>query len=24
VLMSGPEGELELPERAVQEREVEW
>jgi antitoxin Phd len=24
VLMSGPEGELELPERVVQEREVEW
>jgi prevent-host-death family protein len=24
VLMSGPEGELELPERTVQEREIEW
>jgi prevent-host-death family protein len=24
VLMSGPEGELELPPRAVQEREVDW
>lgn len=24
VLMSGPEGELELPERVVQEREVDW
>jgi antitoxin Phd len=24
VLMSGPEGEFELPERVVQEREVEW
>jgi prevent-host-death family protein len=24
VLMSGPEGELELPERQIQEREVEW
>jgi prevent-host-death family protein len=24
VLMSGPEGELELPEREVQEREIEW
>jgi prevent-host-death family protein len=24
VLMSGPEGELELPPRVVQEREVEW
>jgi prevent-host-death family protein len=24
VLMSGPEGELELPPRAVQEREIDW
>jgi antitoxin Phd len=24
VLMSGPEGELDLPERRVQEREIEW
>jgi prevent-host-death family protein len=24
VLMSGPEGELELPERQIQERQVEW
>ena len=24
VLMSGPEGELELPEREVHEREIEW
>jgi prevent-host-death family protein len=24
VLMSGPEGELELPPRAVQEREIGW
>jgi antitoxin Phd len=24
VLMSGPEGELELPEREVQEHEIEW
>jgi len=24
VLMSGPEGELELPERVVQDREIEW
>ena len=24
VLMSGPEGELELPERTVQDREIEW
>jgi antitoxin Phd len=24
VLMSGPEGELELPPRTVQEREVDW
>ena len=24
VLTSGPEGELELPRRAVQEREVDW
>jgi antitoxin Phd len=24
VLMSGPEGDLELPPRVVQEREVEW
>ena len=24
VLMSGPEGDLELPERVVQDREVEW
>jgi prevent-host-death family protein len=24
VLMSGPEGEFELPPRAVQEREIDW
>jgi prevent-host-death family protein len=24
VLMCGPEGELELPERTVQDREIEW
>jgi prevent-host-death family protein len=24
VLMSGPEGKLELPPRAVQEREISW
>jgi prevent-host-death family protein len=24
VLMSGPEGELDLPPRAAQEREVDW
>ena len=24
VLMSGPEGELELPSRTMQEREVDW
>jgi prevent-host-death family protein len=24
ILMSGPEGELELPRRAVQEREINW
>jgi prevent-host-death family protein len=24
VLMSGPEGEFELPERVVQDREIEW
>jgi len=24
VLMSGPEGELELPPRAKQEREIDW
>ncbi len=24
VLMSGPEGELELPPRVVQEREIDW
>jgi prevent-host-death family protein len=24
VLMSGPEGEHELPPRAVQEREIDW
>lgn len=24
VLMSGPDGELELPERTVQDREIEW
>jgi len=24
VLMSGPEGELELPPRARQEREIDW
>jgi antitoxin Phd len=24
VLMSGPEGELELPPREVQEREIDW
>jgi prevent-host-death family protein len=24
VLMSGPEGDLELPLRVVQEREIEW
>jgi prevent-host-death family protein len=24
ILMSGPEGELELPPRVVQEREVDW
>lgn len=24
VLMSGPEGELELPERTAQERPIEW
>ncbi len=24
VLMSGPEGELELPSRAMQEREIDW
>jgi len=24
VLMSGPEGELELPERTVQDREIDW
>jgi prevent-host-death family protein len=24
VLMSGPEGEFELPPRVVQEREVDW
>lgn len=24
VLMSGPEGDLELPERTVQDREIEW
>lgn len=24
VLMSGPEGELELPPRTVQEREIDW
>jgi antitoxin Phd len=24
VLMSGPEGELELPEREAREREIEW
>ncbi len=24
VLMSGPEGDLELPPRAVQERDVDW
>jgi hypothetical protein len=24
VLMSGPEGDLELPPRAVQEREIDW
>ena len=24
VLMSGPEGELELPPRTVQEREISW
>jgi prevent-host-death family protein len=24
VLMSGPEGELELPTREVQEREIDW
>jgi prevent-host-death family protein len=24
VLMSGPEGDLELPRRTVQEREIDW
>jgi antitoxin Phd len=24
VLMSGPEGELELPPRTIQEREIDW
>lgn len=24
ILMSGPEGELELPPRPVQEREIDW
>jgi prevent-host-death family protein len=24
ILMSGPEGELELPPRTVQEREIDW
>jgi prevent-host-death family protein len=24
VLMSGPEGELELPPRVVQERDIDW
>jgi antitoxin Phd len=24
ILMSGPEGDLELPPRAVQEREIDW
>jgi prevent-host-death family protein len=24
ILMSGPEGELELPPRAAQEREINW
>jgi prevent-host-death family protein len=24
VLMAGPEGELELPQRIIQEREIDW
>ena len=24
VMMSGPEGELELPPRTIQEREIDW